>query len=133
MSPLLCTLIYGWLTVDEDDEQANGDPWRILAVCATSTLLAGAVLSTDRLAAALLLFASALPIAGSVFVLTSDIPSTSPNSAFVGNEQRAEFVAGERDRAGRLAGAFKQLHSSAAGYGALDSRGDFAGSLRVQP
>lgn len=106
---LLCTLIYGWLTVDENDEQANGDPWRIIAVCATSTLLAGAVLSTDRLATALLLFASALPIAASVFVLTSNISSPSPDSTFVGDEQRAEFAAAERDTAGRLAGAFKQL------------------------
>lgn len=106
---LLCTLIYGWLTVDEEEEQANGDLWRIIAVCATSTLLAGAVLSTDRLATALLLFASALPVAASVFVLTSNVPGAVPNTAFVGDEQQAEFATGERHTAGRLAGAFKQL------------------------
>ena len=106
---LLCALIYGWLTADEDQEQAGGDPWRIATVCSTSTLLAGAALSTDRLASALLLFAAALPVAACVFVLVGNIPVAPADPPLTSDDARAEFIANEQATARKLAGAFKQL------------------------
>jgi formate hydrogenlyase subunit 3/multisubunit Na+/H+ antiporter MnhD subunit len=109
---LLCALIYGWLTADEDQEQqeqAGGDPWRIAVVCSISTLLAGAALSTDRLASALLLFAAALPVAACVFVLVGNIPVAPADPPLTSDDARAEFIANEQATARKLAGAFKQL------------------------
>ncbi|HST04498.1 MAG TPA: hypothetical protein VLQ48_07150 [Chloroflexia bacterium] len=105
---LLCALIYGWLTADEDTERASGDPWRIAAVCLTSTLLAGAALSTDRLASALLLFAAALPVSACVFVLVGNIAAPAGDLP-TSDEARAEFTGNEQTTARKLAGAFKQL------------------------
>ncbi|MEO8287383.1 MAG: hypothetical protein ABI670_13240 [Chloroflexota bacterium] len=107
---LFCAVLYAWTA--EDDPQNPGPEWTLILAPVTSSLLAGAALSTDRIIAVLFLAGAALSV--------SAMALARPRTPLPFNRDLDEDnIAAQTMLARRVAGGLKHIGLSILGTGLL--------------